>query len=149
MRADARRHTWKLLVVVLTVVLIDFSIHVQKTVGIDQMTSSASGVEIFDLSQPLEPSYIYENINCVGSHILSYSCILCVHNLENDVFVSASIVKQGVWENHVTRNYKFIDCPGLVDSFDFTVNSYFKNKFHTSTMQATIWTVLFLTSGLK
>lgn len=114
-KADARRNTWKLLIIVIILVVVDFKIQVHKrfqtstfwqnvtgTPGDEDVEPNRARVKIFDLSRPFEP--FYDNITCVGSHILGYGALLCVHNLENDVFVSKSIVREGVWESHVTRN---------------------------------------------
>ena len=58
-------------------------------------------IEIFDLSSPLEPVYVYEDIKCRSSAKVYVETTLCVHDLKKDVWVSASIWKNGIWERDI------------------------------------------------
>ena len=58
-------------------------------------------VKLFDLSSKLDPSEIYLNIQCRKSIEIFVSTTLCVHDINNDRYVSGSIWINGVWENHV------------------------------------------------
>ena len=57
--------------------------------------------KLFDLSSKLDPSEIYLNIQCRKSIEIFVSTTLCVHDINNDRYVSGSIWINGVWENHV------------------------------------------------
>ncbi len=57
-----------------------------------------SNINIFDLNKPLEPKEIYEPIKCRNSSKVYVETVLCVHDLQKDVFVSNDIWNKGVWE---------------------------------------------------
>lgn len=58
-------------------------------------------IRIIDLSLPLEPQAVYENISCRLSAPVFIETILCVHDLQKDRWVSESIWKDGVWERPI------------------------------------------------
>ena len=62
---------------------------------------SSVHINLFDLNQALEPRDIYESIQCRTSAEIFVETVLCVHDLERDVWVSASIWRDGVWERWV------------------------------------------------
>ena len=49
---------------------------------------STPNVNIFDLKQNLEPAEIYDKIKCKESTLYEITTVLCVHDLNNDIFVS-------------------------------------------------------------
>ena len=71
-------------------------------------TQEKPNVNIFDLNAPLVPVNVYASINCKNSaSFYNISTTLCLHNLENDVFVSGSISANGVWEKEIMSNILF------------------------------------------
>lgn len=58
----------------------------------------AKSVKIFDLHSPLQPEDVYSVITCRKSAEFRVKTTLCVHNLNNDIHVSGSIMRDGVWE---------------------------------------------------
>lgn len=58
-------------------------------------------IKIIDLSLPLEPQAVYENISCRPSATIFIETTLCVHDLEKDRWVSESIWNDGVWERPI------------------------------------------------
>jgi FkbM family methyltransferase len=66
-------------------------------------TIITANVNLFDLSQQLKPDNVYNSIECKKSGLFIVSTLLCVHNVENDVYVSGSIINIGVWEAHLLR----------------------------------------------
>ena len=65
------------------------------------IVENTPNVKLFDLSSKLDPSEIYLNIQCRKSIEIFVSTTLCVHDINNDRYVSGSIWTNGVWENHV------------------------------------------------
>ena len=65
-------------------------------------------VKVFDLRRALEPKRIYEHIDCRESARFHTSVTLCTHEFKNDVHVSGSILRSGVWERHIISEYKKI-----------------------------------------
>ncbi len=65
------------------------------------IVENTPNVKLFDLSSKLDPSEIYMNIQCRKSKEIFVSTTLCVHDINNDRYVSGSIWINGVWENHV------------------------------------------------
>ena len=74
-------------------------------IKISEATQEKPNVNIFNLNAPLVPDNIYASINCRKSaSFYDTSATLCIHNLENDVYVSASISVNGVWERDIMSN---------------------------------------------
>jgi hypothetical protein len=79
------------------------------TATTSKTTQEKPNVNIFDLNAPLVPENIYASINCKNSaSFYNISTTLCLHNLENDVYVSGSISANGVWEREIMSNKLFI-----------------------------------------
>ena len=67
-------------------------------------------VKIFDLKKPLEPSSVYAPILCNKSASFhGIATTLCIHDLNKDVFVSGSIVNNGVWEKAIMGRILILD----------------------------------------
>lgn len=64
-------------------------------------------IKIFDLSAPLEPSEVYEPIQCRTSAKLFVETTLCIHDLKRDIWVSGAIWKDGLWEKWVIGKNSF------------------------------------------
>ena len=74
-------------------------------IKISEATQEKPNVNIFNLNAPLVPDNIYASINCRKSaSFYDISTTLCIHNLENDIYVSASISVNGVWERDIMSN---------------------------------------------
>ena len=74
-------------------------------IKISEATQEKPNVNIFNLNAPLVPDNIYAPINCRKSaSFYDISTTLCIHNLENDIYVSASISVNGVWERDIMSN---------------------------------------------
>jgi hypothetical protein len=58
-------------------------------------------VNIFNLSAPLQPSELYESIQCTDSMIYIVKTTLCVHDIKVDMHVSGTILARGAWEAHI------------------------------------------------
>jgi len=70
-------------------------------------TQEKPNVKIFDLNAPLIPENLYASIKCTKSaSFYNVTTTLCLHNLENDVFVSGSISSTGIWERDIMSNEK-------------------------------------------
>lgn len=65
----------------------------------------APNIVLFDLNKALEPASEYDPIQCRKSAVYYVSTTLCVHNLNQDVHVSGSIWREGVWEPHIVRPF--------------------------------------------
>jgi hypothetical protein len=61
-------------------------------------------VKIFELYTPLQPDEVYSPIVCRKSAEFRVKTTLCVHNLNNDIHVSGSIMRDGVWEPKLLSN---------------------------------------------
>lgn len=59
---------------------------------------------VFDLKQNLEPRELYSHIECRESARFYTSVTICTHNFEDDVHVSGSILRGGVWESEILSN---------------------------------------------
>ncbi|CAF1009456.1 unnamed protein product, partial [Brachionus calyciflorus] len=70
--------------------------------------NGAPSVNIFSLSEPLEPKEIYDSIKCRISEKIIVKTTLCVHDLSKDVFVSKTIWKSGVWERDMVEKFNDI-----------------------------------------
>lgn len=57
----------------------------------EQDQQNTANVNVFDLSQPLEPANIYSEIQCRKSATYHVKTTLCIHNLSNDVLISGGI----------------------------------------------------------
>lgn len=75
-----------------------------KTSNENRSTEEAH-IKIFDLSGPLEPSEVYEPIQCRTSAKLFVETTLCIHDLKRDIWVSGAIWKDGLWERWVIGKY--------------------------------------------
>jgi len=63
-------------------------------------------LKIIDLSSDLSPNENYSNIMCRKSAPISnVTTTLCVHNLDNDKYVSGAIWNNGVWEYEVIGKF--------------------------------------------
>lgn len=58
-------------------------------------------VKIFDLGSKLDPNETYFSIKCRKSMKIIVSTTLCIHDLNNDVYVSNSIWNDGIWEKNI------------------------------------------------
>jgi hypothetical protein len=58
-------------------------------------------VKVFDLRSDLIPREAYDRIKCRKSAEIYVATTLCVHDLAKDVYVSASIWENGVWEESI------------------------------------------------
>jgi hypothetical protein len=58
-------------------------------------------VSLFKISKEPLQANIYEPIKCVDSSKFIVVTKLCVHDKEKDVFISGSILGQGIWEGHL------------------------------------------------
>jgi hypothetical protein len=67
----------------------------------DQLSVPKSNVNIFNLSQPLQPNELYESIQCTDSMIYIVKTTLCVHDVKVDMHVSGTILSRGAWEQHI------------------------------------------------
>ena len=72
----------------------------QHVVGIAQEDENVN-VNIFNMSGQLEPSHVYERIECRRSARFVVTTQLCLYNTSSDMFVSASIWQTGAWEAHI------------------------------------------------
>ena len=79
------------------------SVRVNKKKIIDflNINKNKQKINIFDLSQKLTPESVYNPIKCRKSGVYIVSTHLCVHNVENDMHVSGSIMNNGAWEAHI------------------------------------------------
>jgi hypothetical protein len=81
---------------------------VNSATNISKATQEKPNVNIFNLNAPLVPDNIYASINCRKSaSFYNISTTICLHNLENDVFVSGSLSINGVWEKEIMSNKLF------------------------------------------
>jgi hypothetical protein len=60
-----------------------------------------ANVQLFNLSKNMEPKESYDLIKCRKSATFIVETTLCVHDIDKDSIVSASIWKDGVWEPHI------------------------------------------------
>ena len=56
-------------------------------------------VDIFDLGTALNPAKTYEKIQCRKSSVLVVQTMLCVHDINKDVHVSSTLLRDGCWDN--------------------------------------------------
>ena len=70
-------------------------------------------IKIFDLKSQLEPKGVYEPIKCRKSAKLFVETTLCVHDIENDVWVSGAIWKNGLWKRQTIGKNYLITCERL------------------------------------
>ena len=92
-----------LVLVFLFLIILHQTFSIQKTTVKQTLPSSKPfvNINIFDLNQPLEPDKTYAPIQCRSSAKLYVETVLCVHDLEKDIWVSGSIWRDGVWERWV------------------------------------------------
>lgn len=57
--------------------------------------------DIFNLGKELNPDSIYKSIQCRKSIKMIVSTTLCLHDVNRDIHVSGSILRNGVWESHI------------------------------------------------
>ena len=62
---------------------------------------SKQKLNIIDLSQPLNPTDVYEPIQCRISAEFVIKALLCVHNRTNDYIISGEILTNGFFEGYV------------------------------------------------
>ena len=62
---------------------------------------SKQKLNVIDLSQPLNPTDIYEPIQCRISAEFVIKALLCVHNRTNDYIISGEILSNGFFEGYV------------------------------------------------
>lgn len=79
---------------------LEIKFHKLSKINTNNKTIITANVNLFDLSQQLRPENVYNSIQCKKSGLFIVSTLLCVHNVENDVYVSGSIINIGVWEAH-------------------------------------------------
>jgi len=72
-----------------------------KIVDFNYTHENKQKINMFDLSQDLTPESVYNPIKCRKSGVYVVSTHLCVHNVENDIHVSGSIMNNGAWEAHI------------------------------------------------
>ncbi len=61
-------------------------------------------ITLIDLKSKLSPRNLYKHIKCRKSLMVIVRTTLCIHNIENDIHVSGSIWRDGIWEEHVISN---------------------------------------------
>ena len=66
-----------------------------------EIREEKANVNKIQLSLPLLPANIYDPIQCRKSAVFFVSTTLCVHDINKDVYVSASIWKDGLWEQEI------------------------------------------------
>lgn len=62
-------------------------------------------VKLFDLSGAIVPNTTYDQISCRKSALIIVETTLCVHTIKDDVYVSGSIWRDGVWEENILSEY--------------------------------------------
>ena len=68
---------------------------------VQEIQEEKANVNQIKLSLPLLPANIYDPIQCRKSAVYFVSTTLCVHDINKDVYVSASIWKDGLWEPQI------------------------------------------------
>ena len=63
-------------------------------------------VNVIDLSKPLQPESVYENVSCRKSAKYIVETTLCVNDYRTD-YVSRIIWSEGVFENNILGNFQF------------------------------------------
>jgi hypothetical protein len=59
-------------------------------------------VNLIDLSQELLPHDLYNHIKCRKTiQFLNIDVTLCVYDVEKDIYMSANIWKEGIWEGPI------------------------------------------------
>ena len=66
-------------------------------------SNTSVNLVMFDLSSKLEPVELYAQIKCRKSAMHVVRTTLCVHDLRDDIHVSAQVWKRGVWEARILR----------------------------------------------
>ena len=69
--------------------------------NIFNLFKSNQKLNIIDLSQPLNPTDVYEPIPCRISAEFIIKPLLCVHNRSNDVLISVEILTNGFFEGYI------------------------------------------------
>lgn len=64
-------------------------------------------VNIFDLGSLLNPSMVYDNIECIKSAFSIVQTVLCTHDIKTDVYVSKDILSNGCWECDILSEFSF------------------------------------------
>ena len=77
----------------------------KKIIDFFYINKNKQKINIFDLSQKLTPESVYNPIKCRKSGVYIVSTYLCVHNVENDMHVSGSIMNNGAWEAHILNPF--------------------------------------------
>ena len=65
-----------------------------------------ANVNLIDLNQPLEPKHCYEKIQCRESSARNIKSTICIHDPDDDIYVSKSIWNTGLWEKHIIGQLK-------------------------------------------
>ncbi len=69
-------------------------------------------VAVFDLNDELKPIEVYDKIQCRKSAKIIVETTLCIHPVESDIYVSASIWNSGAWERSIVgKKNKVKKCP--------------------------------------
>lgn len=64
-----------------------------------------ANVKIFNLNKPLEPNDTYAPIICRKSAHFQVTTSLCIHDVQKDIHVSGSILRDGVWESSQIQQF--------------------------------------------
>ncbi len=78
-------------------------------------------ITLIDLKSKLSPKSLYRPIKCRKSLMFTVRTTLCVHSIENDIHVSGSIWRDGIWEEHVISNKRIL--------FILSSKTYILNNF--------------------
>lgn len=85
---------------------IDFKNHKKQevySVLFDQY--NAHFVKKVNLTKPLHPKSLYLPIICQKSANIFVTTTLCIHEIPNDIHVSGSVWKYGIWEGHIVEKF--------------------------------------------
>ncbi len=85
-------------------------------------------LNIIDLSQPLNPTDVYEPIQCRISAEFVIKALLCVHNRTNDYIISAEILSNGFFEGYVLgpfMNFIYNNPDWLVIDVGANIGNYY------------------------
>jgi hypothetical protein len=85
-------------------------------------------LNIIDLSQPLNPTDVYEPIQCRISAEFVIKALLCVHNRTNDYIISGEILSNGFFEGYVLgpfMNFIYNNPDWLVIDVGANIGNYY------------------------
>ncbi len=90
-------------------------------------------LNIIDLSQQLDPTDVYESIQCRISAEFVIKTLLCVHNRTNDYIISGEILSNGFFEGYVLgpfMNFIYNNPDWLVIDVGANIGNYYRlNNF--------------------